>query len=201
MLFRSEIVDNSLKVRLNTIIPQIMEEYGFDMWIVTCREYNEDPIYTTMIPSLCLSARRLSCLVFTLKDGVFVPYNFGRADRRIGSLYVQGYVDPSISQFEALAKFITDFNPQKIGVNTSLVSGMGDGLSKQLYDDLCEHLSEEQISKITSAYDLSTRWIETRTQEELSRYDSIYALAMDICSEAFSRKVITPGVTDRKSVV
>lgn len=195
-----EIIDNSLKVRINTIIPQIMEEYGFDMWIVLCREYNEDPIYPTMIPSLCLTARRLSCLVFTLKDGNFVPYNFGRPDGRINKLYVQGYTDKSVSQLEALAKFITEFEPKKIGINTSLVSGMGDGLSKQLYDDLCEVLTGEQISRLTSAYDLSTRWIETRTPEELSRYNSIYHLAMDICCEAFSRKVITPGVTTTTEV-
>ena len=69
-----EIMDNSLKVRVNTIIPEIMQEYGFDMWIVLCREYNEDPIYPTMIPALCLTARRLSCLVFTMKDGVLLEF-------------------------------------------------------------------------------------------------------------------------------
>ena len=195
-----EIMDNSLKVRVNTIIPEIMKEYGFDMWIVLCREYNEDPIYPTMIPALCLTARRLSCLVFTLKDGNFVPYNYGRPDGRINKIYTQGYVDKEMSQLEALAKFIEEFKPNKIGINTSLVSGMGDGLSKQLYDDLCAELSDEYIGKLTSAYDLSTRWIETRTPEELSRYDSIYHLAMDICCEAFSRAVITPGVTTTTEV-
>ena len=195
-----EIIDNSLKERMNSIIPSTMCEYGFDMWIVLCREYCEDPIYTTMIPCLCLTARRLSCLVFTLKDGVFEAWNFGRADGRINKLYKQGYTDKSISQLEALAKFITERDPKKIGINTSLVSGMGDGLSKQLYDDLCSVLTDDQISKLASAYDLSTRWIETRTEDELARYYSVYALAMDICEEAFSRKVITPGVTTTTEV-
>lgn len=195
-----EIIDNSLKERLHTIVPAIMEEYDFEMWIVMCREYNEDPIYTTMVPSLCLTARRLSCLVFTMRDGEFTLSNFGRQDGRINKLYKQGYTDTSISQLEALANFITEFNPAKIGINTSLVSGMGDGLSCQLYKDICSVLSDEQIGKLHSAYALSTRWIETRTQEELSRYNSIYALAMDICSEAFSRCVITPGVTTTTEV-
>ena len=195
-----EIIDNSLAFRMKTIIPQIMEEYGFELWIVLCREYNEDPIYPTMIPSLCLTARRLSCLVFTMQNGEFGAYNFGRKDARINKLYTQGYTDSSISQLEALAKFITEKNPSKIGINTSDVSGMGDGLSKQLYDELTAYLTPEQIGKLASAYELSTRWIETRTEEELSRYRSIYALAMDICSEAFSSAVITPGVTTTTEV-
>lgn len=195
-----EIIDNSLAFRMKTIIPAIMEEYGFEMWVVLCREYNEDPIYTTMVPSLCLSARRLSCLVFTMQNGQFGAYNFGRADGRINKLYTQGYTDNSMTQLEALAKFITEKNPSKIGINTSDVSGMGDGLSKQLYDDFAACLTSEQVGKLASAYALSTRWIETRTPEELSRYRSIYALAMDICSEAFSSAVITPGVTTTTEV-
>ena len=57
-----EIIDNTLAARIPAIIPGIMAEYGFDMWIILCREYNEDPIYPTMVPYLCLTARRLSCL-------------------------------------------------------------------------------------------------------------------------------------------
>ena len=75
-----EIIDNTLAARIPAIIPGIMTEYGFDMWIILCREYNEDPIYPTMVPYLCLTARRLSCLVFTLEKGVFHAYHFGRPD-------------------------------------------------------------------------------------------------------------------------
>lgn len=59
-----EVFDNSLRYRIHNLLPQLMEETGYDMWIILCREYNEDPVFTTMIPSLCLTARRLSCLVF-----------------------------------------------------------------------------------------------------------------------------------------
>lgn len=68
-----------------------MEETGFDMWIVLCREYNEDPVFPTMIPSLCLTARRLSCLVFVNNESGFSAYNFGRPDERLSTVYTQGY--------------------------------------------------------------------------------------------------------------
>ena len=63
--------------------------------------------------------------------------------------------------------------------------------------DILRQLARE---KLCSAYQLATRWIEARTEEELSRYRTVYALAMNICEEAFSRKVITPGVTTTTEV-
>ena len=39
--------------RIHKLLPELMEETGYDMWIILCREYNEDPVFTTMLPSLC----------------------------------------------------------------------------------------------------------------------------------------------------
>ena len=196
-----KIVDNQLSFRVHHLLPRLMEETGFDMWIVLCREYNEDPVFPTMIPSLCLTARRLSCLVFVNNESGFAAYNFGRPDERLSTVYTQGY-DNTLpgDQLQQLAGFVRKTNPKKIGINTSPISAMCDGLSKTLHDQLVQALDEQDRPKLTSAYTLCTRWIEARTEEELSRYRSIYALAMDICEEAFSRRVITPGVTTTTEV-
>lgn len=195
-----EIIDNSLRYRIHHLLPKLMKECGIDLWVILCREYNEDPVFRTMIPSLCLTARRLSCLVFVNgKDG-FGAYNFGRPDERLAKIYTQGYTDTKKDQMKELAAFIREQNPAKIAVNTSKLSGICDGLSKELYDQLYEALEETDREKLCSAYPLATRWIEARTEEELSRYRTVYALAMNICEEAFSRKVITPGVTTTTEV-
>ena len=76
-----EIVDNQLSFRVHHLLPRLMEETGFDMWIVLCREYNEDPVFPTMIPSLCLTARRLSCLVSAAAAGRLCPQNKSQEDR------------------------------------------------------------------------------------------------------------------------
>ena len=196
-----EIVDNQLSFRVHHLLPRLMEETGFDMWIVLCREYNEDPVFPTMIPSLCLTARRLSCLVFVNNESGFSAYNFGRPDERLSTVYTQGYDNAQPGdQLQQLAGFVRKTNPKKIGINCSPISAMCDGLSKTLHDQLVQVLDEQDRTKLTSAYTLCTRWIEARTEEELSRYRSIYALAMDICEEAFSRRVITPGVTTTTEV-
>ena len=36
--------------RLDQLIPEIMEETGFDMWIIACNEDDLDPVFETMIP-------------------------------------------------------------------------------------------------------------------------------------------------------
>ena len=40
----------SLKVRLEQIVPEIMREEGIDLWLVICRENNEDPVYSLARP-------------------------------------------------------------------------------------------------------------------------------------------------------
>ena len=40
---RAEVQKAWLKERLDAVLPEIMEREGFDMWIITSRESNEDP--------------------------------------------------------------------------------------------------------------------------------------------------------------
>ena len=69
---RGPIYDRWLKDRLNTVLPEIMRRQGIDMWLVICREYEEDPVYLSLVPLDSFSARRLSMLVFydRGKDGI-----------------------------------------------------------------------------------------------------------------------------------
>ena len=115
-------------------------------------------------------------------------------------MYTQGYTDSSRDQLEMLAEYVRKVEPQRIGINCSPINAMCDGLSKSMYDKLYQALDPQDRDKLCSAYPLAVRWIETRTQEELSRYRTVYQLAMEICEEAFSRKVITPGVTTTTEV-
>jgi hypothetical protein len=62
---RSKIVDEIIEERFATLLPSLMERTGIDMWILISREYNEDPVLRTMLPSTWLSARRTTMLVFS----------------------------------------------------------------------------------------------------------------------------------------
>ena len=57
-------VDSMLEYRMEFILPDLMRREGIDMWILISREYNEDPVMKTMLPSEWLSARRRTIMVF-----------------------------------------------------------------------------------------------------------------------------------------
>ena len=60
---RAVIVDRWLQDRMVTVLPDLMKRTGIDMWLIIAREYNEDPILRTMLPSTWQSARRTTILV------------------------------------------------------------------------------------------------------------------------------------------
>ncbi|HEX4957753.1 MAG TPA: hypothetical protein VFV46_06215, partial [Lacibacter sp.] len=61
---QSKVIDEILADRFNNLLPVLMERNGIDMWVIVSREYNEDPVLRTMLPSTWISARRRTILVF-----------------------------------------------------------------------------------------------------------------------------------------
>jgi hypothetical protein len=53
-----------LAERINTLLPTLMQKSGIDMWVLISREYNEDPVLKTFLPSTWISARRRTIIVF-----------------------------------------------------------------------------------------------------------------------------------------
>ena len=61
---RAQVMNEWLKWRLDNIIPKLMRREGIDMWLIINREYNEDPVYLTLVPEPTMAARRTSILIF-----------------------------------------------------------------------------------------------------------------------------------------
>ena len=199
---RAEFVNKLQKDRLTNLLPTLMEKTGIDMWVLIAREYNEDPIIKTMLPPTWLNARRTTIIVFSLdsKSKKFESVAIAR--------YAFGDNIPSIwnkekqpNQWEALKDYIVNKNPKKIGINTSSYESLADGLSKYHYDQLYNVLPSKLRNKIVSAEDLAIAWIETRTELEMTVYSQLIEISSSIIREAFSTKVITPGITTTDDVV
>ncbi|MBU1337742.1 MAG: M24 family metallopeptidase [Acidobacteria bacterium] len=198
---RAEVMNGWLKWRLENIIPDLLRREGIDMWLVINREYNEDPVYMSLVPEPVMNARRTSILIF---------YDHGPekgVERLSGSYYGMGewykttWMDKSKKQFESLAEVIKKLNPQKIGINVSPVWRFGDGLTVSLKDKLEKALGSELSSRFVSADNLCVGWLETRSPQELSLYRHICGIAHDLIKEFFSNRVITPDVTTTQDVV
>jgi len=197
---RASLIDQIQKERIEKLLPKLMEEQDIDAWIMITREYNEDPIVKTLLPPTWLNARRRTIIVFSkTENGIdqvaISRYNFGENIRSIWNKEKQP------DQWKALSDYIVSQNPQKIGINTSEYYGIVDGLAKTDYDGLIQALPSKFKKRIVSAETLGVRWIETRTSLEMKLYSQLVQITHNIIEEAFSTKVITPGVTKTDDVV
>ena len=61
---RPEIQNRLLEERLDLLLPRLMRETGVDMWLVIAREYNDDPVFLSLVPKPRFTARRTTMLVF-----------------------------------------------------------------------------------------------------------------------------------------
>ena len=190
--------DEILKERIHCLLPRLMKECGVEMWVVLSKEYNEDPIFPTLVPSLVKNASRTTCLVFCLnRDGSFEALNVSRPNPRFDGFYTQA-MQRGDDVYEALNHLIARKKPEKVHVDISNECAVADGLSKNMYDHLQMALCGGV--RLVSAEEIAIRWIETRTQRELALYPAIYKLMMDIVDEVFSADFIKPGVTTTTDV-
>ena len=199
---RSKIIDEIMGERFNEVLPELMDRTNIDMWIIISREYNEDPVLRTMLPSTWLNARRRTILVFyndrksdSIEKLAIARYNIGD---NIESAWDK---EAQPDQWQALIDIIEERNPETIGLNISENYGIADGLVKTDHDEFMEALPEEFQDRIVSAEDLAVGWIETRTLREMVLYSSLVEITRDIIHEAFSTSVIQPGITTTDDVV
>lgn len=199
---RALLRDEILEDRFNNLLPRLMDQTGIDMWLVISREYNEDPVMRTMLPSTWLNARRRTILVFyrdkeknTIEKLAIARYNVGS---NIQSAWNK---EDQPDQWLALVNMIKEKNPNKIGINTSTYFNIADGLVKTDYDELVTVLPKNYQDKLVSAEKLAIAWIETRTEKEMELYDTLVQITHGIIAEAFSGKVIEAGKTTSEEVV
>ncbi len=199
---QSRVVDEILHERFTVLLPQLMERTGIDMWVVISREYNEDPVLKTMLPSTWLSARRTTMLVFnydpktkSVEKSAIARYNVGEAIKAAWDM--QKFPD----QWDDLMAIISQKKLSKIGSNISTDYGHADGLDHTHHDLFMKKLPAALQSRIVSAEPLAVAWLESRTEREMQVYPQLVKISHDIIAEAFSAKVITPGLTTTDDLV
>ena len=199
---RAEVIDRWLEARFEAVIPALMRREGIDMWIVSAREYNEDPVIKTMLPATWIAARRRTILVFYDRgeeDGVerlaVARYDIGR--------FFQSAWDPDVQpdQWQRLADLIEERNPSRIAVNRSSTFALADGMTDTEFAGLLKALPERFHDRIVSGERLAVGWLEWRIPDEMHVYPLIVNIAHRIIADGLSEAVIQPGVTTTDDVV
>ena len=200
-------VQEWLELRLDRVLPSLMRRHGVAMWVVVCREYNEDPVFFSLVSPSVMSARRRTILVFHDRgpeEGVERLALGGGGSR---GLY-EAFRDPDAEdrelwgqgQWQLLRKLVDDRQPATIGINVSHVTAFSDGLSASEREGLEAALGPWR-SRIVRAEGLPLEYLSIRLPEMLPTYRLMMRTAHAIIATAFSNEVITPGTTTNEDVV
>lgn len=197
---RARLWNEWLAWRLEHILPEIMRREKIDLWLVINREYNEDPVYLTLMPEPTMSARRTSILIFHDRGPDKGLERLSGSPFTDPAWYQPTWKDKNVLQFDNLARVIKELNPKRIGIDVSPSWAFGDGLSAHLREALVKSLGPELSSRLVSAEKVCLGWLERRSPQELSVYRHICGIAHDLIAEFFSGRVIVPDVTTSDEV-
>jgi Xaa-Pro aminopeptidase len=197
-----------LKLRLERVLPRLMRKHGVQMWLVICREYNEDPVFYSLVSPTMFAARRRTIYVFFDRGEEKGVERLALGGGSQGGLYTV-YRDPEVEnreiygegQWTLLRKLIEERKPATIALNISHTHAFSDGLSAGEREKLESTLPPEYLKRIVRAENLALEYVSIRLPEMLPVYKQMMEIVHSLISRAFSNEVITPGKTTNEDVV
>jgi Xaa-Pro aminopeptidase len=197
-----------LKLRLERVLPPLMRKHGVAMWLVVCREYNEDPVFFSLVSPTVFAARRRTIYVFFDRGEEKGIERLALGGGSNGGLYTV-YRDPEVEnrelwgqgQWALLRKLIEERNPSTIALNISRTHAFGDGLSGGEREALEDALGAKWLSRMVRAENLALEYVSIRLPEMLPTYRRMMETVHQLIARAFSSEVIKPGLTTNTDVV
>jgi Xaa-Pro aminopeptidase len=197
--------------RVTEVIPMLMREHGVDMWVLSMREYEEDPVFWAIKAPTTFAARRRSIYVFFdrgpsqelerlalgggSQGGVFEAYQSTHPSPRGDRAELVGD-----EQWQLLRELVEDRDPSAIAVNVDEHWAFADGLGAGEWEALQRALGPDFLSRVRRVPRLAVEFIAHRLPEMMPAYLEREETVHAIISQAFSNAVIIPGVTTTEDV-
>jgi Xaa-Pro aminopeptidase len=211
-----------LKKRLDTVLPALMRKHGIDFWVVPMREYNEDPVFSSITAPETFAARRRTIYVFfdtcaaagtppstacverialggTSQGGVFDARTSAKAvTAAVGGRQAELWGD---EQWLLLKEVVEARKPKVIGIDRSTTFAFSDGLSSGELKGMTDALGMTWASKFRDAERLPLDLIASRLPEEDAFFEKMTALVWRMTEAMFSDRVIVAGTTRTSDLV
>jgi Xaa-Pro aminopeptidase len=211
-----------LKKRLDGFLPALMRKHAIDMWVVPMREYNEDPVFSSITAPETFFARRRTIYVFfdkcaaanapitpacmervalggTSQGGVFDARTSMKAvTAAVGGRQAELWGD---EQWMALKQVIEERKPKVIGIDRSTTFAFSDGLSSGELQGMSAALGAVWMSKFKDAERLPLELIASKLPEEEAFFQKMTTLVWQMTQTMFSEQVIVPGTTRTSDLV
>src|SRR5581483_11189746 len=211
-----------LQKRLDTFLPPLMRKYDVDMWVVPMREYNEDPVFSSLVSPETFFARRRTIYVFfdtcaasgapvsaacverialggTSQGGVFkARTSLKPVPSAVGGRQAELWGD---EQWIALKQVVDERKPRVIALDRSKTFAFDDGLSSGELQGMTEALGSAWSAKFRDAGNLPLDLIASRLPEEEAFFEKMTALVWQMTRTMFSEHVIAAGKTKTSDLV
>lgn len=213
-----------LDQRLRTVLPALMRKHGVDAWVVPMREYNEDPVFSSLVAPTTFAARRRTIYVFYDKcasagridpgDGSCVErialggtsqgglYEARRAMKAVtaavGGQQAELWGD---EQWSVLRQVLEEKNPRVIAIDVSRTFAFTDGLTAGERDGMTEALGPALAARFKPAEALALEMIAARLPDEVAFYAKLQELVWELTQRMFSSEAVKPGVTRTSDLV
>ncbi|MFM2141199.1 MAG: hypothetical protein RLZZ25_1464 [Gemmatimonadota bacterium] len=213
-----------LERRLTTVLPALMRKHGVDAWVIPMREYNEDPVFSSLVSPTTFAARRRTIYLFfdrcaaqgrqdpgdgscveriafggTSQGGLYEARRAMKAvEADVGGRQAELWGD---EQWQVLKAALVEKNPKVIAINTSRTFAFTDGLSSGERDGMTEALGPDLARRFRPAEALALELIATRLPEEVAFYGQLQALVWELSQRMFSDAVVVPGKTRTSDLV
>jgi Xaa-Pro aminopeptidase len=206
-----------LEKRITTLLPPLMRKYGIEMWVIPMREYNEDPVFSSLVSPTTFAARRRTIYVFHDRGAEKGVERIALGGSSQGGLYeavrstkpvsgTAGVAGPQAElwgdeQWQVLKRVLEQRNPRVIGIDKSRTFAFSDGLSAGELEGMSEALGPVWTSRFRPVEGLAVDLIASRLPEEEVFYTQLTRLVWSTIEEMFSARTITPGTTRTSDLV
>jgi len=189
--------DRMCQIRLekfDRILPEVMRENDIDMWIVMMKEGLRDPLYHDLGEGYVGS---IGYYIFSDRGEPRIERAaLGVGGRRLTACGAYDIVEGSFD----LKAFVSERDPQRIGLNMSEHIGAADGLSHAGFTHLERTLGETFASRFVSAERLVSDFRSRRVASEIVAFGEAGEMSREIAERALSNEIITPGITTLEDV-
>lgn len=193
---QAKVIDALLDERVRQTLPGLMREQGIDAWVLSAREYADDVAMKSLFTGEQMTARRQTILLIVDRGPGRPLETLSIARYKVGTLFQPAW-DPAsgVGQFERLAQLLRERNVRKIALNVAPDNAFADGLSKSQHERMIAAFGSDLAARTVSSDSLVTRWLETRTPQDIERQAEVVRITHALIGELFSPAVVRPGVT------
>lgn len=187
-----------IQAKLNGTLLPAMRAHGIDMWLLLCREFNEDP-FLQEIGGGWPGVRNAYLFYDTggdVPEKVFIGSHEQREDL-FDDVYdvvkYYGYSQEGLAPH--LREAVHSRNPKRIGINTSPTLPMADGLTATLKQYLVDAIGPDYSERLVSAELVARDFRATRLPLEFGPFRRLCQWTVAWCDAGFSPNLVIPGQT------